>query len=150
MGPLCDQWGCWGPPAAIVGVGKAQTHSPTVWGWFMSAQTLWPVGDSQECLPGGHFGQTGWSGETGGVQDGLGSPRQRGPADVASGKHHSGRGVAGGLSGQSAHLPELAEEGEAAMGTPLRVTYYPVVPGVWDFQGKNQESPVVGLGKDSD
>ena len=65
MGPLCDQWGRWGPPAAVAGVGEAWTHSPTVWGWLMPAQTLWLVGGSQECLPGGHLGQTGWSGETG-------------------------------------------------------------------------------------
>lgn len=74
MGPLCDQWGRWGPPAAVVGVGKAWTHSPTVWGWFMSAQTLWPVGGSQEWLPGGHFGQTGWPGETGVCRAASGAP----------------------------------------------------------------------------
>lgn len=89
------------------------------------------------------------------VQGGLGSHRQRGPADVAPGKHHSGRRMAGGPSGQSVHLPGLAGEGETAMGTPLRVTNRPAVPGVWDFQCRNQESPLLlataqSLGKDTD
>lgn len=89
------------------------------------------------------------------MQGGLGSHRQRGPADVAPGKHHSGRRMAGGLSGQSAHHPGLAGEGAAAMDTPLRVTHRPAVPGVWDFQCKHQESPLLlataqSLGKDSD
>lgn len=67
MGSLCDQQGCWGPPAAVVGTGEAWTHSPTVWGRLMPAQTLWPVGGllGMPFLPGGYFGQAGWSGETG-------------------------------------------------------------------------------------
>lgn len=41
------------------------------------------------------------------------------------------------------------------MGTPLRVTNCLEVPGIWDFQGKTQESPRLlataqSLGKDSD
>ena len=58
MGSLCDQWGCWGPPAAVVGTGEAWTHSPTVWGRLMPAQTLWPVGGlpGMPFLPGWYFG----------------------------------------------------------------------------------------------
>lgn len=51
MGSLCDQWGCWGPPAAVVGAGEAWTHSPTVWGQLMPAQTLWLRGTPRNALP---------------------------------------------------------------------------------------------------
>lgn len=63
--------------------------------------------------------------------------------------------MAGGRSGQSVHQPGLGREGEAAMGTPLRVTNWLVAPGIWDIQCKNQESPLLlataqSLGKDGD
>lgn len=90
------------------------------------------------------------------MQGGLRSHRQRGLADVAPGKHPSGRGMAGGPSGCPVHLPGLGGQvGEAAMGTALRVTNCPAVPGLWGFQCKNQENPLLlapaqSLGKDGD
>lgn len=68
------------------GRGEAWTHSPTVWGPLTPAQTLWPVGGSQECpsSPGGTLDRQGGLG-SGRAQGGLSSRHQRGPAEVAPG-----------------------------------------------------------------
>lgn len=78
-----------GPPAAVVGMGKFWTHSPTVWDRLMPAQTLSSWGALWA-------GRVVWGG--GCVQGGVGSHRQRGPADGAPGERHSGRRMAGGRS----------------------------------------------------
>lgn len=72
-----------------VGVGEAETHSPTVWGQLTPAQALRAVGGSQEC-PSSLGGSVLWTGRVvwgdGRVQDGLRDRRQRGRAVVAPGK----------------------------------------------------------------
>ena len=127
MGSLCDQRGRWGPPAAVVGTGEAWTHSPTVWGRLMPAQTLWPVGGlpGMPFLPGGYFGQAGWSGETGVCRAASGAAVKGAPQRW---RQASARvGVGGWRSVPSS--PGAVGGGEATEGTLLGVTNHRGVPG---------------------
>lgn len=117
------------------GRGEAQTHSPTVWGRPMPAQTLWLAGGSQECPSslGGTLDRQGGLGRRA-CEGWPQEPPSKGPAGVAPGKRHSGRRTTGG---QSIHLPALVGEGVQRSGYhrhTTRVTGRPGVPGTRDFQ----------------
>lgn len=115
MGPLCDQWGRWGPPAAVVGAGEGWTHSPTVWGRLTPAQTLWPVGGSQECPSslGGTLDRQGGLGRR--VCTGRpGEPPPKGPS--RRGARQAPWWARDGWRSVGSS-PSLAGEGEAAVGS---------------------------------